>query len=777
MKSSIALSILVTLIFDFLVASNSVVPFRFIYDLGFLLIIFTVSYTAITLWKGKDISQTIFVVYATNKNVILFFSLLPILINLKAIVSIISLDVPRVGLVDSNILVEGYKNLFPLLEYIAIILVNAILLYVIINRKGDMDFHEIPAYALGIIALETCLAIYSFHIGGILGIRFVLLLFHIVFCGLVVWLYHKGIMKDIHIKISYPDVLLLLFSLGILVLVYFPFGIYSQFQDNAVILNSVISITQRGSLQPYYDVSGYYPAIGGFLSLTFAYITGHSNIMHFSTIPFLVAYLFLPFVTYHFLKMFITEDTRIAILGTVMAIFMDGLAIVLLPAYIGNLTHGIVTWQIAPATKSLYFSSTKWVWLNSYKILGLASAIAIFTISHRRTWTHLFLGGALLFLSFVNPRQPVLAIFLLIFLFGIKKIDLKQIVTLILVMLACEGSILTANIIGYVRMAVNKGLYATGFITEGLKNELGNYIRLLMDNSWLSTILVLTSIICAIILIRLNSKSNNYLQNFNSQYISHQFSKKKVIINSSIGKFSLSLQELVLLGLTIFSLIYIVLHAYQNLPLPISDLINNKFVDPLNYLIMRYHILIVLIVVGFLSLKFNKRILVTFISLFSLTYLMLFIKSSVDSPLLHLPLIIVIIALPSFTSFVKTKKKFGTLIILIFILSGVFSAGLYSSTLKSSEYNSRYSDLPHILNILLKSEPGEEIFTPSTSTYYIRRTLSMANLRMSTDPSSRLYLIDLEYTNSNVVNNLLNNENNNVLYRGEYFILLERIYI
>jgi len=344
--------------------------------------------------NGTTISRNQFILRIKHTSTHFFFFTLAILINVKAIISIASLDKPVLGFVDSYLLHEGFSYIFPLFEYLLTILINAILLYIIINRKVVLSIYELPTYALGVIAVETCLSMYGFNLGGVFGIRIILALLHTSFCGLLLFLYYRGITKKIQIKISHSDLLLISFSIGILLMVYIPFNLYNQFTDSAIVLNSAISITQRESLQPYYDTSGYYSPIGGFVSVVFAYSTSLNTILPLSSLPFLVASVLLPFIVYHFLKLYITEDERLVILGTIVTVFMDGLAVILLPAYWGNLNLGSIR-TISLITKSMRFSSLQWLWITPYKILGTASAIATCVIFHRRSWTTLLLSAAL----------------------------------------------------------------------------------------------------------------------------------------------------------------------------------------------------------------------------------------------------------------------------------------------------------------------------------------------------------------------------------------------
>jgi hypothetical protein len=237
-------------------------------------------------------------------------------------------------------------------------------------------------------------------------------------------------------------------------MIFIPFGIYNQFRDSAVIINAATSITQRGSIEPYFVTGRYYSPIGCFSALTFAVLTGITNLLQLSSLPFLVSYLLLPFVTYHFLRQYIVDDERIALLGTIVSIFMDGLAMILLPPYYNQLTESVLNWKIAQSTSSLRFSSLQQIWFQSYKVLGMASAIATCNLLQRKTRMSLFFSGALFFLTFINPRQPFIVFLLLLLLFGMKNINFKDILMLVFSMIVSLGPILGTVLIRFLQYQI-----------------------------------------------------------------------------------------------------------------------------------------------------------------------------------------------------------------------------------------------------------------------------------------------------------------------------------
>ena len=735
-NSSIVWTILIVLIFDSFVASYSVSPFRYIYDMAFGMIICIVIYTSTLLSKSKEISKRDRIFVLPSFSFFIF-----VLFNIKTIFSIVRLGIPDIGSLDSNIVVQGMSGLPPLLDYLIITLVNGIVLCIAVNGKSAMHACEIPTYMLCIIAIETSLAMYCFHIAGLNGIRVGLALFHVGICGVVIWLYRKLKTRELKIEVAFPDILLFFLSFGIFMMIYIPNGIYCLFSDNAVIVDSTLSIIYRGSLQPYYVADAHYSPIGGFVSVVFAYLSSPGNILLACSLPFLTGHMMLPFITYHFLKEFVAGDSRIAIIGTAMAILMDGLAVILLPVYIGDLTKDVITWGISPATKSLYFSSICWVWFTPFKIVGMASATSICNILPRRRVVGSLLGGALLGFSFVNPRQTFLAFLVLVFVFGIRKIRLRELAVLLLAALVFLGPILPT--------VIHKSL-------ESLSRYLGAMSLLLGQNltqtaSGSTLLLAIISVNLILVLVTLISIAFLVCCKFRNER------DKKCMAIGNHRLFS---------GLSISMLVFVIFYAYQYSSNP-SIFENNVLVAPLTYIMLRYHILVILIIAGFLELGHNKRMTVTLAVLFSFVYLGLTIK-----PFLHASLIVVVMALPSMNSFVKSRRKMMISVVLFFVALAIFSASLYSATARTWGPEPVYTDLPHLLNILLNENPGQELFCLSSDRYYATRIAKMAHMRLTSDPSCRLYIIDNRYVSNQIIEHLLSESQ--VLYHGNVFILLKR---
>lgn len=764
---SIALTIPMALLFDLLVASNAAMPFRLIYVAAFMAIAFVVVHTSIHLLKDKGINGN-----GTVFNIRGAFFLLSVLINLKVIFSILWLNSPSVGFLDESILIQGAEGLLPLFEYSAVVVVNGIILAALVNRRNLIRTYEIATYVLCIIAGETFLSIYCFHIGSINGIRAGLLIFHIAICGAIIGLYYKLNVREIQLKIAPSDILLAFLSIGTFVLVYVPHGFYSMFGDTAVVIGSASSIIYRGSLQPFYVTDVYYSPIGGFVSTAFAYITGLDNILLASTIPFFISHLALPYVTYHFLKNFVTEDTRMAIMGSVMALLMDGLAVILLPTYAGNLTRPIIEWQISPATKSLYFSSIAWIWLAPFKTMGIASATALCNILPRKRTTGLLLGGVLLAFSFINPRQPFLAIFILAFLFGAKKIDLKEMAIVFSSSLILLGPVLIATVFKTLQL-VQFILHQMGLIAGEISTQTEAYFQVLTDNSLAITISAIAIGFLAIVLLN-RSYSNStrarahasYGKSLTSEYSTSKIPPMKIKVLGKKRYVLLSFPDMLFIGLSILTLVYITLYAYQYSFF--SRIHSDMLVASLDYIILRYHVLMILVVMGFLGLKRSPRLLVTSAALVLITYLWIALTSVGKG--ITSPLILVALAIPSYSAFARLQKKIILSVVMLFILLGVLSASLYSATVTTTKADVRCTDLPSLLPILLRVGINERVFAISTYSYFSSRVVGMAHLQLTSSPSCQLYIIDKEYTSNVTIERVLENSENEILFDGGAFI-------
>lgn len=768
---SIVITILAVAAFDLLLASNAIAQLRLVYDVSFAMIVFPLTYVSILLIRNREIPRTSSLLIFPKASLIL-----PILLNLQAIISILSLDIPNIGFFSNNILTQGLNSILPLLNFSLLSIVNGVVLCIAVKRKNEISAYELPTYALCMVAIETFLAVYAFNFGGVIGIRLCLLSFHLGICGAVFWLQRRLKIREIRMNFGLSDALLFLLSVGVLMMVFTPFGIYNIFGDSSIVVGSALSIAWRGSLQPYYVASSYYSPIGGFVSIVFAYSTGLNNILSASNLPFLASYLALPYVTYSFLKKFVTSDSRFAMLGAIASTLMDGLAFLLLPVYGGNLTNDIIIWQISPGTKSLYSSTVGSMWLTPYKTFGMASAIAAGSVLERKSISSLLLAGALIALSFANPRQPFVALLILVFLWGFNKLNIKDVSGIILSLALFLGPVFLPTL-GKITEVLVSNLRLGSVTPQTTLDYYFNSITSIASNP----LVIITSAGIIMALLVLIARRTRYPREKEHMETIHRpaMLERKIAFrfqfSETIYRLGFQIEDSVFWSLAALVFVYAVLNAYQALPSFLADPIRNVPIAPLSYVVLRYHILIVLIVSGFFAFITRKHSLRTLIALAILvvaTYLGLMAETALQAPI-----IIVAIALPALSLFVNSKKKMAMTLILSLIFLGVFSGCFYSATVKYMEpdYPNLYEDLPHVLQILMSQNPNTTVFLISSYDYFVNRVVeSMATLKTSSDSSCRIYIIDTRYTQRAKIESLLNDNNSRVLYQGQALILLER---
>jgi len=659
----ILVTLLSTLSFDTMVSSTSVIPFRFIYDAAFGIITFVLAYTSTLIVSGENFS---------DKSLNFVFPkvsfIIPIILNLNAILSTMLLGTPNIGFITEDILIQGAIGLLPLLSFIMVMTINAIVLYLNIYKDMEIRLYEIPVYLLAVIAAETSVVIYAFHVVGVQGIRCTLYSFHILFIMLALRIRYSFKTKEIRLKVTCSDILLILFSLGIFMMVYVPFGLYSLYTDNSVVLSGSLSIVKRGSLQPYYTATSYYSPIMGFVSVIFAYTTGLDNLLLSSSLPFLIGSLVLPFAIYHFIKSFISDDPRAVMIATIAATLMDGLAVILLPIYWGKLTMSTINWRISPLTKSLYATNICQLWLTPYKSFANASAIAVCSILHKRRAINFVLSGALFFMSFTNSRYSILTLLLLLLLFGTKKIDAKGIALFVLSTIIFSGLTLSVHLYKEL-LALFDSLYKSGFINETLFNNFSVFLKSFVAYEAFPFIIVIVVVafLGIFLLTRLNFDTKVYDNDriFTSQFSLREFSR--IIKEDKTRKErAISSIDIIVLGGVFVIFTYAAFHAYSLVS--ILNFTENPFVVDLNTIVLRYHILIVFVAFGFLTLKRNRQITITSILILTL----FFFGGRLTRSTTLVPVVFAVLALPAFTLFVKHAKKKFVFVFLLFIFLGVF---------------------------------------------------------------------------------------------------------
>jgi hypothetical protein len=730
--------------------------------------VFAVLYVSILLAKNKQMPHGNFFIDFPRISLVL-----PILINLLAVFSTVSLDVPDIGFLNSNFLVQGANSLLPLLNYLLLTTTNGVVLHFVINKKNEMCAYELPTFVLGAVAIEVLLTEYGFQLGGITGIRVSLILFYVGMSAAFLWLCLKLKIREIRMRFEPADKLLLLLSAGILMMVFVPYGIYNLMGDSAVVTSSALSITRRGSLQPYYASTDYYTPIGGFVTVIAAYSCNLSNILLASNLPFLASYLLLPFIAYHFLRKHFTNDPRIAIIGAVTAILMDGLAVLLLPAYKDNLTMNTINWSISPATKSLYLSTICSLWLTPYKTFSIASAIAVSSILDKKRIPSLLLAGSLLALSFTNPRQPFMAILLLLLLLGMKKLGTKDIFIIGLSAVLSFGPIWQATLYKIIE-ALLGGLHLVGLVAY---ETAGKFSGLFLDFTTNPLLQAVFIPIVLILLIFCLKTSYDLKEKESKASVRSNITRKETMIRFELKntkhKQTLRKESMTFWSFSIVVFSYAALYAYNILPPLLSSLEQNIIIAALNYLVLRYHILIVLIVLGFfrfITRAHTPRMIIAFSIVAIATCLGVVLGLSA-------PLIIVVMALPMLDLFVNSQKRIKTCLVLFVVVLGIFSATFYSATVKSIELEQLdyHVDLPHVVRILISQSPDTNVYSPSSWDYFVARTASMAQLRLTSDQSAPICIIDMQYTEPAKIENLLKNNKTKVLYQGKSMMVLERI--
>jgi hypothetical protein len=225
-------------------------------------------------------------------------------------------------------------------------------------------------------------------------------------------------------------------------------------------------------------------------------------------------------------------------------------------------------------------------------------------------------------------------------------------------------------------------------------------------------------------------------------------------------------------SLCIIVLSYVVLYANGMLPALFLSVDQNIAIATLNYLVLRYHILIVLAVLGFFYFAARVHTLKMMIIL-SIVVMSTYLGTALG---LYAPLVVVVIALPMLSVLVKTRKRFKTCVVLSIVVLGIFSATFYSATVKSVELEqpNYYDDLPYVIRTLITKSPDTTVYSPSSYDYFVARTVSMAQLRLTSDQSSPIYIIDVQYAEAAIIEDLLRDSKTQVLYQGKSLIVLER---
>lgn len=753
--------VVTVVVFDVSVSSSSTLIFRLLYDSAFALIMFAFGYVCFCLLTGKQFSWK-----GMTLGLPKLFVSVPLVLNGYVLCSILFFGNPQLGVLNENVLFQGLLGLLPLLIFVLVMGVNALVVYVAVSGAGEVQFFKLAGFLLAVVAVEACVSIYGFYLGGLEGLCWGLCVLHLGFIVLSFFVSHKICFSKVKLGFSTSDLMLLLVSVGVFALVYVPFGFYNLYNDNAVVLGSALSVAARESLQPYYLADLYYSPVMGFVALVFSYTTGFNSLISVCNLPFMLGSLLLPYVAYHFISSYVTGDSVLAVLGAVVVCLMDGLAVLVLPGYLGNLSEYAIQWQISPVTMSLYTSNICHLWLVPFKAFTAASAIAACSLLHKRHAVTYILAGALFFVCFMNPRYLLLAIILLIFLFGIRKISFKGLAVVGLSALVFGGFTLSVHFYKQLR-GVFLGLYNSGLINEAGLDQLNSSLEFLVYDSQL---LILGLVVCGLLGIVVLARTG-LTKKLSDEFLCSRFSGRNlssmvVGLGGKSRSVLVSATTLISVSILLAVFIYVLLHAYSvDFQVFLSS---NSVLSALNRIILRYHVLVAFFAAGLLLLRYPRRVAFTF----GVVLLVFFISGLLSNSVSLLPMIFVVLALPLVCFCNKNKRRFSVLLLLCFIFLGVFSSVFYSATVVEPVEQS-YSDLSPVLELLLENEPGQRVYSPSNYTYFVTRVVAMAHLYPSTDSASSLCLIDKDYTQTSVLNQYLSDDAYTVLFEGNKFVLMK----
>jgi len=735
----VILGIILVAFLDVTITSSSHTAIRYLYDAFLALLFLPFSYILVLLLSNNGLGNLSLEI-GLQRKILLLLSLIS---NSYVITSASLLEKLEIERLSENIILQGLLSLQYILIFVVILFNNAIILYSLIHTTYTIQFYKIPTYVLAILGIEVSIISYAFHIWGINGVRTILVAIHLLFIVLTVYLSVKGTFRGVKVLINNVDIILICVSFGILMLALISFGIYNLFSDVSVVLSSTLSIVKRQSLQPYYTASHYYPPVGGFVSIVFAYMTGLSNLLLSSNLPFLASYLFLPFIVYYLIRLF-TRDERIALLGVYISLLMDGLAIILLPPYISKITSSTINWYISPLTGALYSSSIGHLWLTPYKVLAMASAIGCSAIiahdSHVRL-PNILLAAALLFLSLANPRYTFLAILLLLVLVLFKKNShFIEIAAIFLFTVIFSGPL--ANAIFYKISAA--ALSQIGF------SSLIPFVKELIIHQLPITMLVLGGVATILLIMHVILRMQKKQIAKSMSHISHSKFSCDIIGIDLSNKF----KNIVTLMIVII-ILFIAITAYLRLPAP-----PNVLLSSIRLIMLRYHILVPFLLTYLLAR--NRKMVTKFLFILLFFYM----GATVSHAVSLAPVFFTCLTLPLIDKIIKEDRKLSLLVI-IFITLGMLSSTFYFGTVKSI-IDKEYVELPEVLKVLLSYPSGTTIYTPSYYDYYIKRLAEMSQLHYIEEiRNASLVLIDRLYTKESDIENLLKDERYTMIYDHE----------
>jgi len=758
---AIMLGLTITVIYDYFISSRSFIPLRYIYDISIYMITTITIYLCIHFIKNLrwlNISYKFRI-----PNYIIFITGVFVCGNI--VHNLLIINNYTMGEFDYNSLNISTFQMMYFLKYLTVLFVlGVIFLYNIQN--SIIRFSVIWEYILSISVLLAALSIWGYAILGIYGIKIAIIMFSIM--NLLIFLYKLKNSQNsyIYLEIDINDICLIGVVISVLSLFYYT-AFFSIYYDQGIVLSSLTSLIYRGSLRPFYEISGYYVGISSYISINYIYLSGNPNLISASVLPYFLGYVSLPFIIYRILLLLVSNDDRLILLATIVILLMDGLAILIIPKYIllDKLSFQTIYWEVSTATKSLRASTILYFWFNPYKILAMSLALASVLMMITKNKINILLSGGLFAFSLIHPRQPFAFLVGALTLWILKIVDIKE----IFIVLLTSSLYLSFELVGSY-FALFKGIFF--YLIKLTKFELlRSYYRIIMRSppsidflhALIINLILLISV--AYIMMKLSFRNNQELVKdfrlIRTNYSSINLGLKFRIFGS---RFIITSDLDTIVGLIMLAfLIFLILIFYKILYFPYFIFINNRYFNAFTYFVLRYHIVFVFIIVSFL-ISNNT----TYLKFFSIIFLIQYIGIL---QWLHAPIFVVMLGMPAMHYILNTNKKITKILVIIFIILGILSASLFSSTQRHDKVGSEIKDLPKVLPILLNITPCEKIYTPSWYRYYVNKLASFAHVKVTREPTTSFYLVDIKYTDASLIHKLVTQYK--IVYRGERFLVLE----
>ena len=738
---------------------KTVLPLRVVFDLCLFIIIFIITYTLFKL-SGFEIKRE-----RTLKTLIIGKKLayfIPLL-NAVFVVNTLYLEKPSLGTLESDLILQGIKALPFYAEYVLACLINGFMLLeaitMIRGKENRVNFYDIVIYSIVFMAIQTEVSIIGFHLFKVYGLRLAIICLFVSLSLVYTYCLHRSKISKVRIEVDKEFPLVLLLSLATLAFYYFQ-SLDDYYSDQGITLSNVNSILYRESLEPYYKANIYYPAVGGFHVACFIYTTGLNNTILASTLAFTIAYMFLPIIIYKFIRSVVLDNGSIALLATIMCIHMDGIGIIAFPIYKPEIDRRlarrpfsakyILNFKLSPETCSLYTSTISHLWFNPYKVFAAVVSITslILLLSSKNRNRGVLLSGILLAFSLIHPKALLIVILTSLILWALRRLSLLDTLMSVLMCLVYLGPLswaITYKAIHSFMKAYLRRVYKVPPETEMYVSSIA--YNVLKYNP------LLLPIMAALILVIIYYWSK------------HSRTKSDYVIANFVSSNKPSVAKPVLfiiLSVTIF--VAITFYAYGTLPQSFKDFIrNNCLLDVVRYLIFRYHIMIALLIVALVSLKLNSRMILALATLLLSACLF-------KGRIISFPVSLAVLGIPALYQIIK-RKEFRIVIfslLFIYLTLGTLTSGIYGYLMHSSEVDPIFTDMPHVVNILLSFDENTKVYSGSYSSYRIWRTACFADLVYSNNSSEcQLCLIDKQSAI------LVTIRKENVLYSGIRLVLMK----